>query len=380
MPQQVCIEPVTTPQDLRAFVHFPFTLYRSDPNWVPPLINERMAHFDPQHNPFYEHAEVQLFRALRGGKTLGVIAAIHDEVHPKVWNEPVGFFGEFEVIEEYAVAEALFTAARDWLASHGCAIMRGPMNLNINDECGLLIDGFDGAPVVMMTYNPPYYCDFYERYGLVKAKDVSAYYIDLTKFGKDLEGLPEQVSRVAKIAQQRYGVKMRHIDMSRFDEEVNLIMPIHRAAWSRNWGALPMTDAEYDYLAKNLRQVVDPELTYLAYIDGEPVGCFIALPDYNQVALHLGGKLFPIGWLKFLWYKRKIDGLRVLIMGVVEEHRLKGIESLFYQEAFRMAVHKGFRWGEMSWILEDNYRVIRGIENVGGRRYRTYRIYDKPTT
>jgi GNAT superfamily N-acetyltransferase len=373
------IEPVTNRRELKAFIMFPFALYRPYPHWVPPLIGERFKHFDPHHNPFYQHAEVQLFRAVRDGQTVGTIAAIADDVHPQVWNEPVGFFGEFEVIEDYQVAAALFDEARAWLAARGREIMRGPMNLNINDECALLIDGFDGPPVIMMTYNPPYYATFIEQYGFTKAKDLYAYKLDAIKFGPDMGNFPEQVARVARVAKERYHVTMRHIDIPRLDQDVELIKPIHREAWSKNWGALPMTDAEYTYLAKNLKQVVDPELTYLAFIDEKPVGCFIVLPDYNEVAYHLNGRLFPFGWAKFLWYKRKIRGLRVIIMGVLEEHRVKGIEALFYQEGFRVAIRKGYRWAEFSWILEDNYKVRRGIEAMGGVVYRKYRIYDIPT-
>lgn len=375
----VKVEPVESRADLKAFIMFPFSLYRAYPKWVPPLIGERYKHFDPHHNPFYQHAQVQLFRAVRNGTTVGTIAAISDEVHPRVWNEPVGFFGEFEIIEDYTVSAALFDAARSWLAARGREIMRGPMNLNINDECALLIDGFDGCPVIMMTYNPPYYQTFIERYGFAKAKDLYAYRLDRSIFGAGGERVPEQISRVARIARERYHVTMRHIDLDRLEEEVDLIKPIHREAWSKNWGALPMSDAEFSYLASNLKQVVDAELTYLAFIDGTAVGCFVVLPDYNQVAYHLNGRLFPIGWIKYLWYKRRITGVRCLIMGVLEEHRVKGVESLFYEEGFKIAFRKGYQWAEMSWILEDNYKVRRGIESMGGQHYRTYRIYDVST-
>jgi len=374
------IEPVRTRRELEAFIMFPFTLYGKHPYWVPPIISERFKHFDPQHNPFYQHADVQLFRALRDGKTVGVIAAIDDPTYEQVWHEAVGFFGEFEVIEDYAVASALFDTARQWLAARGRQIMRGPMNLNINDECALLIKGFDGRPVIMMTYNPAYYQTFIERYGFTKAKDLNAYYLDIASYGPNLENLSPQVTRVARIASERYHVKIERIRTSRLKQVVEEIKPIHRAAWSKNWGALPMTDAEYDYLAEQLRQVIDEDMSYLAYIDGKPVGAFLVLPDYNQVAYRIRGRLFPVGWLKFLWYRRKITGIRVIIMGVLEEHRLKGIESLFYLEGCRVAVRKGYQWAEMSWILEDNYKVSRGIEMMGGTPYRTYRIYDIPTT
>jgi len=376
----VRIEPVTIRRELESFIKFPFKLYRSHPYWVPPLIGERFKHFDPDRNPFYEHAEVQLFRAMRAGKTVGTIAAIADELHVKVWQEPVGFFGEFEVVEDYDVASALLSAARQWLASRGREIMRGPMNLNIVEEVGLLIDGFDGRPVIMMTYNPPYYQTFMERYGLIKAKDLYAYIVDIASFGPNLENLPPRVSRVARIARERYGVQVRPLDFGRFEEEVELVKPIYNEAWSENWGALPLTDREFTALANSLRQIADPALVYLGFIDGRAVGCFLGLPDYNQVAYHLNGRLFPIGWAKFLWYRRKITGFRAWAMGVLEEHRLKGIEALFYEEVSRAAVRKGYQWVEMSWILEDNYKISRAIETLGGKIYRTYRIYDIPTS
>jgi GNAT superfamily N-acetyltransferase len=374
------IEPVTTTADRKKIILFPFVLYRNHPYWVPPLIGERMRHYDPHHNPFFEHATMQMFRAVRDGQTVGTIAAIDDPRHREIWHDSVGFFGIFETIEEYDVAAALLTAAREWLAERGIGVMRGPMNLNINDEVGLLIDGFDGRPVIMMPYNPPYYLPLLEQYGLTKVKDVLAFKIDVARFGPTLENMPTQVKRVARLAQERYGIEMRHVDLKHLEEEVELVKPIYRQAWAKNWGAVPMTDAEFTYLANSLKPVLDPDLTYLAFYQGEPIGAFLTVPDFNQVAAHLNGRLLPFGWLKFLWHKRRINGLRVLIMGVLEEHRLKGVEALFYQEGCRVAVAKGYKWAEMSWILEDNFKMIRGIEAMGGYAYRTYRVYEMPTS
>jgi len=370
------IEPVTSRRELKDLIKFPFKLYRDSPYWVPPLISERMEHFS-DHNPFFEHAEMQMFRARRDGQTVGTIAAIDDPTHEQVWGENIGFFGVFECIEDYAVAKALLDAASDWLAKRGREAMRGPANLNVNDEYGLLVDGFDGMPVIMMPYNWPYYADLLERYGMAKAKDIYAYKANIAGANPDMAELPERVLRVADLARDRYKVTMRHIDLKQIARETELLRPIYRAAWAKNWGALPVTDAEFDYLVKQLKQVADPELTYLAFIDDKPVGCFVALPDYCQVAKHLNGRLLPFGWAKYLWYKRKITGIRVPIMGVLEEHRLKGIEALFYKEGFGNAVRKGYKWAESSWILEDNYKVRRGIEMMGGHIYRTYRLYQK---
>ncbi len=372
------VESIETASQRKEAILSWFQLYRDDPNWVPPLISDEIKHLDPDHNPFFEHAEARFFCARRNGRIVGTIMAIADEMHLQIWGEPVGFFGRFETVEDYVVAEALFDAAGAWLADRGRNVMRGPMDLNINDELGMFIEGERGAPVIMMPYNKSYYPAFLEQYGFKKVKDLYAYKVDIYEFGPDVEGLPQRLDRLANIAETRYNVRVRPIRIDKLDEEVALLKPIHRAAWNKNWGAIPMTDAEYDYLAEALGDVADPDLCYLAFIENEPVGCFISLPDYNQVLKRMNGRLFPLGWLKFLWYKRKINALRVLIMGVLEEHRLKGIEALFYREACRVAKGKGYEWAEMSWILEDNYDVIRGIERIGGEQYRTYRVYDLP--
>lgn len=373
------VEPVTTHAQLRSFIMFPFKLYRPYPNWVPPLIADRFKHFDPAHNPFYQYATVQLFLAKRAGEIVGTIAAIDNPKHEQIWQESIGFWGEFEVINDFEVAAALFGAARSWLAGRGRPVMRGPMNMNINEEVGLLIEGYDGPPVLMMTYNPPYYQDLIERFGFTKAKDVNAYKLDLGQLGPNLENLPKQIMGAAEIAESRYHVTMRHISKEHLDEDVELVKPIYREAWAKNWGALPMSDAEFAALVENLKAICDFDLTYLAFIDDKPIGAFIALPDFCQVALHMGGRLLPFGWINYLRYKPKICGARVMIMGVLAEHRVKGVESLFYREGFQMAAKKGMKWAEFSWILEDNYFVMRGIERVGGKIYRRYRIYDLPT-
>jgi GNAT superfamily N-acetyltransferase len=373
------IEPIHTKKELRDFVMFPFEVYRDDPNWVPPLISDRLHHFDPHHNPFFEHATAQLFRARRDGRTVGIIAAVDDEAHKATWNESVGFFGAFEALPDYEVAHALFDAARAWLAGRGIRVMRGPFDLNVNDEIGLLIEGRDGPPVVMMTYAPAYYQEFMEAYGMAKAKDVLAFKAQIYEFGPDVKGLPERLARLATIATDRYHVTVRKVDFGRFWEELELLKPIYSAAWAKNWSAVAMTDAEFKHLGAGLKTIADQDLCYLAFIDDQPVGVFVALADYCQPLRHMGGRMLPFGWLKFLWYKRKIDGIRVIIMGALEEHRLKGIEALFYKAACEAAVRKGYKWAEMSWILEDNYKVIRGIEGMGGEAYRRYRVYDMPT-
>jgi len=393
------IRKVDNKQDLMGFIRFPWRVYRDDPYWVPPLISERKAFLDPRQNPFFEHAEVELFLAQRAcpelypersegprrdGETIGTVAAIINDNHNDFHQERTGFFGLFEVIEDYAVAEALLATARDWVQARGMDVIRGPMNMSINDECGLLIDGFDSSPVVMMTYNPRYYVDFIERFGFVKAKDLYAYIISTDIFNREVSKLPPKFLRVAEVAGKRAGVQVRRVNMRDFDAEVEKAKAIYNSAWEKNWGAVPMTDAEFDHLAQGLRKFLDPDLLLVAETSEvsqtsevyRPVGVFVGLPDVNQPLLHVNGRLFPLGWIKYLWYRRKIDTFRAVIMGVIEEYREKGIDALMYVEAAKVAFRKGYRWCEMSWILEDNVMMNRILQRLGGEIYKTYRIYE----
>jgi GNAT superfamily N-acetyltransferase len=387
-----CIRKVENQQDLMKFIRFPWRVYRDDPYWVPPLISERKAFLNPHQNPFFEHAEVELFLAQRAcpepsrrdGETVGTIAAMINDNHNDFHEEKAGFFGLFEVIEDYAVAEGLLVTARSWVKAKGMDVIRGPMNLSINDECGLLVDGFDSSPVVMMTYNPRYYVDFFERFGLGKAKDLYAYLLSTDIFNREVSNLPPKFLRVAEAARKRAGVRVRRVNMRDFDAEVEKAKAIYNSAWEKNWGAVPMTDAEFNHLAQGLRKFLDPDLLLVAETSEvsqtsevyRPVGVFVGLPDVNQPLLHVNGRLFPFGWIKYLWYRRKIDTFRAVIMGVIEEYREKGIDALMYVEAAKAAFRKGYRWCEMSWILEDNVMMNRILQRLGGEVYKTYRIYE----
>jgi len=375
-PSHFRIRKVENKLDLMEFIKFPWRVYRDDPYWVPPLISERKDFLDPQKNPFFEHAEVELFLAQRDGETVGTIAAIINDNHNAFHEEKAGFFGLFEVIEDYAVADGLLTTARDWVKAQGMDVIRGPMNMSVNDECGLLVDGFDSSPVVMMTYNPRYYVDFIERSGFVKAKDLYAYIVSTDIFNNKVENIPPKFLRVAEAARKRAGVRVRKINMQDFDAEVEKAKAVYNSAWEKNWGAVPMTDAEFDHLAHGLKKFLDPDLLLVAEVDDRPVGIFVGLPDVNQPLLHVNGRLLPFGWIKYLWYRRKIDMLRGLIMGVIEEYRERGIDALMYVEAAKEAFRKGYKRCEMSWILEDNVMMNRIIQRIGGEVYKTYRIYE----
>jgi len=376
------IERVETSQDIEDFIRFPFKLYRGDPNWVPFLLSERRKFLDPKHNPFFDHAEVALWLARRNGQVVGTVASHIDHLHNQFHDEKTGMFGFFETVDDYSVAEVLLSTARDWVQERGMASLRGPLSFSQNHECGLLIDGFDGPPVVMMTYNPRYYPGLYERFGLTKAMDLYAYVADLEQFRGDPNNLPGKLRRVTEKAKQRAGITTRPANMQDYDQEIQRAEWVYNQAWEKNWGFVPMTDAEIHKLAIDLKQVIDPNLAVIAEIDSQPVGVAVAIPDVNQVLKRLNGRLFPIGWISALWYARKITGTRLMIMGVVKEQRGRGIESLLIFEALKAAIQQGYRSLEMSWILETNDMMNRIMLNVGqpygAHIYRTYRIYQMP--
>jgi len=376
MSDNLRIEQVTDRKGLLAFVKFPFTLYRDDPNWAPPLIEERLDFFDPKKNPFYEHARYQLFLARRDGELVGTVGAVVDDNHNAVHNEQMGAFGFFEAIDDQAVADALLDAAEAWARGQGMAIMRGPLNFSTNQEIGTLIDGFDEPPMVMMTYNPRYYPALIEGHGYGKAMDVFAYIADLAE---GLQAAPEKLFRVTQRAAERQGIRVRKVDMRHFERDVQKVKQVYNRAWERNWGFVPMTEAEIDHLASGLKAVLDPNLILLAELeDGTPVGVSMALPDLHQALRWSGGgHMWPLGLLKFLWHKRKVDQLRLLIMGMVEEYRGRGADALFYLLTAQEALARGYKRVEGSWILENNTMMNQIIERLGLTRYKTYRIYEK---
>jgi len=384
MDKSLRIEPVQSSQDMEEFIRFPFEVYRGDTNWVPFLLSERRKFLDPKHNPFFDHADVALWLARRNGELVGTISSHIDHLHNQVHDDKIGMFGLFELVNDYAVAEALLSTAIDWVGKRGMTALRGPLSFSQNHECGLLVDGFDGPPAVMMTYNPRYYIDFYERFGLTKAMDLYAYIGDLAQFGGDPSTLPVKLVRVTEKVKERIGIITRPANMKVYEEEIERAERVYNQAWEKNWGFVPLTDAEIEKLAADLKQIIDPELAIVAEIDGEPVGVSIAIPDINQVLIHLNGRLFPLGWLKALWHARKITGARLLIMGVVNQYRGRGIEALLMFEALRSAVLNGYQSIEMSWILENNDMMNRIILNTGepygAHVYRTYRIYQMPIT
>jgi GNAT superfamily N-acetyltransferase len=364
------VEPVRSGRDLERFIAFPYELHRRDPMWVPPLRMDVRTILSPKKNPFFEHAAAQYYLARSGARVVGRIAAIRNDEHNRVHGDRVGFYGFFESVDDPAVSGALFDAAAAWLREQGCDTMRGPMNPSINDECGLLVDGFDTPPVVLMPYNPPYYVPLHERYGFHKAKDLLA-------FEGSGTGPPERLARaIGKIA-KRYRVTLRSLDMKRFHAEVELVKTLYNQAWERNWGFVPMTDAELEQLAKQLKPIIVPELVVFAEIAGQVVGFGIAIPDFNVALKHNpSGRIFP-GLLYILWHARKIHRARIPLLGTIPEFRGKGIDALLYHWIWTKAAARGMPWGEAGWFLEDNVAIINAALRLGFRHYKTYRIYDK---
>jgi hypothetical protein len=354
---------------LHRFVTFPWKVYAGDPHWVPPLIGDSKKAL--RHHPFHEHAAVDYFIARRDGRDVGRIAAIENRLHNEVHGERVGFFGFFEVMDDDEAARALLSEVETWAAARSLTHLRGPASFSSNEEWGLLVDGFDGSPCVMMTYNPPRYVRQIEACGFVKAKDLVAYFLDNPD-------PPERVMRVAEALAARKGVVVRPLDMRRFDAEVGKIRVVYNKAWEKNWGFVPMTEAEITHMAKELRPVVKPQLVLMAEKDGEPVGFAMALPDLNAALKHANGHLYPFGLLKLLWHARRIHKLRVLTLGLIPEYRATGIDQLFYLRLFQGGRKLGIDQGEFSWILEDNRAMRQALDKLGARVYRTYRIYEKP--
>ena len=379
---EVRIVPVTSKEQRRTFAKYPWRLYKDDPYWVPPIYMDRLALLNPDKHPFYEHAEVQLFLAMRGEEVVGTISAHINHRHNEVWQDKVGFFGLFEVVEDYAVAEALLNTAADWLRERGMEAIRGPESFSQNEEVGLLVDGFDVPPVLLMTYNPRYYQEFVERAGFEKAQDLYAWDIATSIFDLDVQRLPRKFLRVAEQAKKRENLAVRNVDMKRFDEEVELVKVVYNLAWEQNWGFVSLTDHELDHMAAEMKPILDPDLVFIAELDGKPAGMILGLPDVYQALLKAKPQpnywSLPLTLGKFLWHQREVSNFRLWALGVVPEYRALGIDALLIVEAARSAFAKGYQRCEMSWILESNDMMNRIIERLGGEVYKTYRIYEKP--
>ena len=328
-------------------------------------------------NPFFEHGEAEYFLAERDGVTVGRIAAITNRLHNETHGDRVGFFGFFECIDDQAVADALFGAAEEWCRAKGHDVLRGPASFSVNDECGLLVDGFEFPPALMMPHNPPYYVPLVERAGFTTAKNLLVY-----QGGREdyYVPVPERLSRGTELIRQRLGITIRPLDLKRFDQEVEMVKQIYNAAWEKNWGFVPMTEHEIDHLAEQFRPVVIPDFVPVAEKDGKVIGFGIALPDLNVVfRKNRQGYLLPV-LPRLLWSlkMKKIRRARILLLGVVPEYRGKAVDAMLYHWIWTRAEKLGFSWGEAGWILEDNPAMNASLEKMTFRVYKTYRLYDRP--
>ncbi len=364
-----------TKREIGEFIEFAYRFRGRDPRWVPPLRRDVRILLDRMRHPFHQHARVEYFLARRGSETVGRIAAIRNHAHNVTHDEKAGFFGFLEAHNDPAVFAALLGAAEKWCRREGLDVLRGPCSFSTNEECGLLVEGHDIDPVVMTPHNPPWYQDRVEALGFVKAEDLLCWWLTYETYSDRILRMAEMVEK--RLARRDVAVTMRGLDMKRWPEEVETIKRLYNDAWEKNWGFVPMTDAEMSFVAKELRPVVRPDLVYFAEVEGEPVGFTLALPDWNQVLRHMGGRLNPKSLLKALLLKNDVKHLRLLMMGVLPEYRQRGLEVLMYREMFVRAPAIGIDEGEMSWILERNREMNKALESLGARIYRRYRIYEK---
>lgn len=364
------VRPVVSRADLRRFVKYPFEIYHNDPHWVPPLILEEKRRFDPRKNPFYEHARMDLFLAERDGKTVGRVAAIDDDNHNATHDDNLSFFGFFEAADEDVAAE-LFGRVEGWAQNRGRDAVRGPANPNMNEGSGFQVNAFDTDPFVLMPYNPPEYPEYAEAAGYGKVKDLHAYI-----FESEWE-VGEKMVRVAERVRRRHALVVRPANMRRLGAELKLLKQVFNEGWVQNWGFVRYTDAEFDRLVRELRLIVDPDLILFVEIGGRTAGVALCIPDANQVLKRARGRLFPGGIIAYLNRKNVIDQFRMVILGLLPEWRGKGLEAVMIDEIYKNALRKGYRRCELSWVLEDNRAIIRGLEASGTQLYKVYRLYQR---
>jgi hypothetical protein len=368
--QRVTLIHVDTPRLRRQFVEVPYGRYSSYPAWVPPLRRDERRRLERAHNPFLDHAALDLWLARRNGRIVGRIAAIDDERHNETHRERTAWFGFLEA-EDLQTVRALLDQVEAWALARGSDRVRGPANPSLNESAGLLIDAFDREPYILMPYNPPEYPGWVEAAGYRKVKDLLAWEMDLRT------PPAPRIARLASRVSRRHGISVRRLDPRQFDRDLGILQLIYRAAWEDNWGFVPPTDAEIRQLAVDLKPIVDPDLVLFAEMAGQPVACSVAIPDANQVLKRMNGRLLPFGLVHFLRRRQIITNARLILLGVLPEVRRIGLYPLLMFESRRRAVARGYTDGEMSWTLEDNDAVNAGIEAFGGRHYKTYRLYEK---
>jgi GNAT superfamily N-acetyltransferase len=356
----------------KAFIDFPYRLYRHDPNWVPQFRLEQSEFLNPRKHPFYEHGEIIPMLALDQGKVVGRIAAIINGNHNRYHSEQTGFFGFYECIEDQRVSDALLRTAENELRKRGCREMLGPANPSLHDIAGLLTAGFDRPPMVMMPYNPRYYLSLLKGYGMEKRHGMFAYLLDTKK-----AIIPAKLASV-KTALEKRGFRLRHIDMGNFASESKHIERLYADAWGDNWGFVPMSEREFDHTATMLKLIANPDYVYFVEKDGEPVGFSVALPNINSILIdNRGGYLRPDIIYRLLRNKRKVSYIRILLLGAAKRYQRLGLGAMMYIQYIEEARRRGLGGAEMSWVLESNKEMVKAAEILGGVRYKTYEMVGK---
>lgn len=363
---------VTNNKEKDIFIELPFSIYKDNPYWVPPLNFDIKKQLDKTKNPFFKHADADFYLCFKDNTPVGRIAAIRNDLHNEVHNERIGFFGYFESINNFEVAKLLLDTAKDNLIEQGLDLMRGPASPSSNDVWGTLIEGFEDPPRMFMAYNPKYYIELFEKYGLVKVKDLYAFKITDEKMLK-----AEKVMRVSELSRKRYNMEIRNVDLKNLQKELDIIKNIYNSAWEPNWGFVPLTDEEIDDLAENLKLLVDKDIILFAEIEGKPVGFALAVPDYNFIFKEMNGKLLPFNFLKLFTKRKSIKWVRIIILGLIKEYQKKGLDAVLYKEIMERGIKKGYKYGEASWILEDNDMMIKGSYAMNAELYKKYRVYEK---
>jgi GNAT superfamily N-acetyltransferase len=366
------VVPVEDGGTLKRFVRLPRTLYPPSSLWVSPLDRERLRFFDSRRNPFYRFADLQLFLARDGnGRDVGRIAAIENRRQAEFEKRRTGAFGFFDSVDDPRVARALFDAAEAWLRARGLEVSHGPLNPSTNHECGLLVKGFDRPPRIQLTYNHPYSEQLVEGAGYRGVQDLVAY-----EYAVD-GNIPERLFRARAVFEKRHSFTTRPIDLRRFGEEVEKLKLIYNEAWSENYGFVPLSGEEIDWIAKEIRPIVKEDMVRFAEVKGELAGVMLVIPDVNQALRPLRGKLLPFGWWKLLRGLGKIDAMRGMVMGVRPRFRKLGIDYAFYTEGLKVAHARGYRTIELSWILAHNVELIHALERLEAIETKRYRLYEK---
>jgi len=361
----------TAEKDLDAFIDYPYVLFRNDPYWVGDLKKD-VRHLLATGHPFWRHGERKLFMAFRDKRPVGRIAAILNHAHNNFHSDKAGFFGFFDCENDREASGALFAAAAAWLKWKGMDSAIGPVNPSTNETCGMLSEGFDGPPMVMMPYNPPYYLELAAAAGFAKAKDLYAY-----KYAT-AAGFPDRFEKILGRMNRDGKVTVHFADVKNLNAAIGEVKDIYNSAWEKNWGFVPMTPEEMDDLAAALKPMLKPEYLYFARYEGKPAGFALLLPDFNIALKAARGSLSPFNIIPFLHrFAFKLNRGRMLTLGIKKEFRGKGLELLLIKQAILSAKKMGWDYGEMSWTLEDNTLINNTIETLGGEIYRKYRLFEK---